>query len=491
MSTLITTNSNINNEPDDFNISQCMTFISGKLSIMQIEEKNKKKESEDIKHQIKALKMEYNSLIKQFQSLYLKIITHEKALELSFLKVAKLTQLKLQSINKINESFYLHLLDISNSFQKEFNYLLTLIFIDPSHSFTDIITIFRDKTGLKMILEDIEKSYKRLYDTNNDKYQQFKNIIKETEHIQKQFPFDFLFEYLDNCMKIIELKDIITIKRNDIEKEIETKNALFIKLKHIERNIKIKETQLKSVYKKQKKLLKLIDIFTEIENQCNIENTNEQLTNTNSTLIDKIKQSLSQLKDIDITPNSNITQSINQNLDTISSLTIQSEYTQSDMVVILGNNITKSKHLNHNGNSNSNNNSKQQLHSQRQLNTSNNKNDDNSFYSHNYFDSNSKCINDNNSICDEMIETNDRHKITNNKYIQKINIKQNDNNINNNSLQMNPIKKRDIDIIEDYEHIQMMNILKHKKCDTKNILILEKNDEHNTCCSTGCSYSTI
>ena len=68
MNTQIPINSTSNIEIDNLTISQCISLINNKLNRLLIDDKNKKKELEDLKKERKKLKLYYYSLLKKYQN---------------------------------------------------------------------------------------------------------------------------------------------------------------------------------------------------------------------------------------------------------------------------------------------------------------------------------------------------------------------------------------------------------------------------------------
>jgi hypothetical protein len=333
MNTQIPINSTSNIEIDNLTISQCISLINNKLNRLLIDDKNKKKELEDLKKERKKLKLDYSSLLKQYQNNNREIIEIEKSIELPNNKAAKIKMQQLLLYHQINDSFYSNLLDISANpkfLQKEFNHLLTLLFINPSHSPSSVFTFFRDNNGVKTILEDTEITYKRLFTSEKEKFNELKDIIHDTENLQRVFPLETIIEILKNNFALIEMKNIIECKFEALNDKIRQNNNVFIEIKCTENSLKQKEAIFKILSKKIKNISDIIDNLNQLQKQC--QNEKDSKTIISNDLLIKIKETFSQIKDFEIYPN-------NTNFDALSSLTIQSDYTQSqsDMAFVLGN----------------------------------------------------------------------------------------------------------------------------------------------------------
>ena len=485
MNTQIPINSTTNIEIDNLTISQCISLINNKLNRLLIDDKNKKKELEDLKKERKKLKLDYSSLLKQYQNNNREIIEIEKSIELPNNKAAKIKKQQLQLYHRINDSFYSNLLDISanpNLLQKEFNYLLTLLFINPSHSPSNVFTFFRDNNGVKTILEDTEITYKRLFTTEKEKFNELKDIIHDTENLQRVFPLETIIEILKNNIELIELKHIIECKYKALNDKIRQNNNIFIEIKCTENSLKQKEAIFKILSKKIKNISDIIDNLNQLQKQC--QNEKDLKTIISNDLLIKIKETFSQIKDFEIYPN-------NTNFDALSSLTIQSDYTQSqsDMAFVLGNaSAFKSMQIQVN-------NKEQKKQSLPEIQTSNMSNK--SIHNDKLITESEKNEEDNDkdvniSICDEMLDTNDKgHQTIDVEYIKKVNFRHNYYSNNNyNDFNETEIKNKDSEILEKYNSFQKEEIIKMRTNPKQKILILENNDEQESCCSSGCSYST-
>jgi hypothetical protein len=96
------------------------------------------------------------------------------------------------------------------------------------------------------------------------------------------------------------------------------------------------------------------------------------------------------------------------------------------------------------------------------------------------------------SICDEMLDTNDKgHQTIDVEYIKKVNFRHNYYSNNKyNDFNETEIKNKDSEILEKYNSFQKEEIIKMRTNPKQKILILENIDEQESCCSSGCSYST-
>ena len=122
---------------------------------------------------------------------------------------------------------------------------------DNSQSIHELITIIRNEAEIKNILFYSYDIFHNLQEEKSDMYLNIKNsfleLYNEMNRMKRQYPFDFLFDYLKNIFDVI-----------DYEKQVESLKDMLNKLTHQEKNAKFVEVKnIESVIKKYMSLSKL------------------------------------------------------------------------------------------------------------------------------------------------------------------------------------------------------------------------------------------
>ena len=304
-----------------------MNELVKELTFLSTEAKSKREEIDQLKNQIKKTKFEYNQKIKSYHSLTNTIISQEQQMEDIQNKISKFHIKQQILLTNITPKCYNHLIDISKNESHLANLKLffKLSSFDNSKEPVDLIRILKNETGIKSMLEYCETIYSNLFKEKVNEYSELYNLYQKSVNcsstLNQSFPFDILFEYLGYVFGVIELKSSKATKQIQIEKNINEKNAIFLKLKALEGEIQKNDSLYKTVAKYVKGINVLLEKFNAIKTSKNPNNEAE---------IENLMKTIEQIKKFDI--NNCII------YDNMSSLSVQSEYSYSEIASTKSNN---------------------------------------------------------------------------------------------------------------------------------------------------------
>ena len=377
------TNDNLISEDVEIVLKQEIKFI-------QEEYKNKIEEHKKIKEELKKVKKSFRNGLKDYTTEKKLTIEKEQEIEILLSKISKMRKMMLLSTNQtINKKLYAHLLEISNNKQKEnillnfFNFLFNVynyskkyintnnnnffmsndtfnktvnndnIFnnfsiIDKTQSIKELLTIIRNETEIRYILFYSYDIFHNLQEENNDVYLNIKNsffqLYNEINNKEREYPFDFLFDFMKNIFTIIDYEKQVDVLKESLNKLIQEKNAKFVEVKNIESIIK--------TYNKNNKIISnyikaLKNFYYRIKEQ-NKNNDKNNSVNNNTNIIKNNNDGLKELID-DIKKFKKITldyDKINSNFDVMTSLSFGTNYTLSEKSSIKSSSIFEFKNNN-------------------------------------------------------------------------------------------------------------------------------------------------
>ncbi len=378
-------NNNIISEDEEILLKQQIKFI-------QDEFKNKIEEHKKLKEELKNVKKSFHDGLKDYTTQKNLTIEKEQEIEILLSKISKMRKMMLLSTNQtINKKLYTHLLEISNNKQKEkillnfFNFLFNVynycskyiinnnsinnnflsnttfnnennnyfnIFntiIDNTQSMKELLTIIRNETEIRHILFYSYDIFHNLQEENNDIYlnvkKAFFELFYEINSNEKQYPFDFLFDFMKNIFTIIDYEKKVDILKESLNKLIQEKNTKFVEVKNIESIIKTynKNNKIISNYIKA---LKNFYYRIKEHNKNNINNNeNNYITNNinknNNDVLRELIDDINKFKKITLDYDK-----INSNFDAITSLSFGTNYTLSEKSSIKSSSIIEYKNNN-------------------------------------------------------------------------------------------------------------------------------------------------
>ncbi len=378
-------NNNIISEDEEILLKQQIKFI-------QDEFKNKIEEHKKLKEELKNVKKSFHDGLKDYTTQKNLTIEKEQEIEILLSKISKMRKMMLLSTNQtINKKLYTHLLEISNNKQKEkillnfFNFLFNVynycskyiinnnsinnnflsnttfnnennnyfnIFntiIDNTQSMKELLTIIRNETEIRHILFYSYDIFHNLQEENNDIYlnvkKAFFELFYEINSNEKQYPFDFLFDFMKNIFTIINYEKKVDILKESLNKLIQEKNTKFVEVKNIESIIKTynKNNKIISNYIKA---LKNFYYRIKEHNKNNINNNeNNYITNNinknNNDVLRELIDDINKFKKITLDYDK-----INSNFDAITSLSFGTNYTLSEKSSIKSSSIIEYKNNN-------------------------------------------------------------------------------------------------------------------------------------------------
>ena len=399
-------------------------ILKQEIKFIQEEFKNKIEEYKKLKEELKNVKKSFHDGLEDYTTKKNSTIEKEQEIEGFLSKISKMRKMMMLSINQtINKKFYTHLLEISNNKQKEnillkyFNYLFNVYnynkiyinnnsynsnkdnntesninnnsvsninnnntIVDNSQSIQELITIIRNEAEIKNILFYSYDIFHNLQEENSDMYLNIKNsfleLYNEINSIERQYPFDFLFDYLKNIFDVIDYEKQVESLKDMLNKLTQEKNAKFVEVKNIESVIK-KYNRIIKIISNYKKALKTF-YYRIIEhnkknnkennnNEKDKENNKNEKNKENNSKENNNKNNNNILRDLidDIEKFKKITldyDKINSNFDVMTSLSFGTNYTLSEKSSIksssfidyINNNIDNEYNIDVNCNNNSN-----------------------------------------------------------------------------------------------------------------------------------------
>ena len=343
------TNNNITEEQE--------SILKQEIKFIHEEFKNKLEEHKRLKEELKNVKKSFHIGLKDYTTEKNLTIEKEQEIESLLSKISKKLKMMSLSINQtINKKFYTHLLEISNNRNKEkillkfFNFVFNVYnygkiyinnmnienadiknddffidinnFVDNTQSVHELLTIIRNENEIKNILVYSYDIFHNLQKENEDLFLIIKNsyfeLFNEVNNTERQYPLDFLFDFMKNNFNIIDLEKQVEELKNSLNKLIQEKNAKFVEVKNIESVIKTYNRNCKIISNYIKALK---GFYYRIKEQNSINSQNDKNNDAIKDLIEDINKFKKLRLDYD---------KINSNFDAMTSLSFGTNYTLSE-----------------------------------------------------------------------------------------------------------------------------------------------------------------
>ena len=437
-------------------------ILKQEIKFIHEEFKNKIEEHKRLKEELKNVKKSFHMGLNDYTIEKNLTIEKEQEIESLLSKISKMLKMMSLSINQtINKKFYTHLLEISNNRNKEkillkfFNFVFNVYnyskiyinninignadiknddyfidinnFVDNTQSVHELLTIIRNENEIKNILVYSYDIFHNLLKENEEIYliikKSYFELFNEINNTERQYPLDFLFDFMKNNFNIIDLEKQVEELKNSLNKLIQEKNAKFVEVKNIESVIKTYNRNCKIISNYIKALK---SVYYRIEEQNNPNNENAKNNDAIKELIEDINKFKKLRLDYD---------KINSNFDAMTSLSFGTNYTLSEKSSI------KSSIIDSKNNNEENNSDNENININLNLNINENKDE-----SHNDKNNNDNKENNekNNQNKEKKIEpkTNKNKNALNKKDNINIDVKDiNNNNENDNKLMNKMINK--------------------------------------------------
>ena len=437
-------------------------ILKQEIKFIHEEFKNKIEEHKRLKEELKNVKKSFHMGLNDYTIEKNLTIEKEQEIESLLSKISKMLKMMSLSINQtINKKFYTHLLEISNNRNKEkillkfFNFVFNVYnyskiyinninignadiknddyfidinnFVDNTQSVHELLTIIRNENEIKNILVYSYDIFHNLLKENEEIYliikKSYFELFNEINNTERQYPLDFLFDFMKNNFNIIDLEKQVEELKNSLNKLIQEKNAKFVEVKNIESVIKTYNRNCKIISNYIKALK---SFYYRIKEQNNPNNENAKNNDAIKELIEDINKFKKLRLDYD---------KINSNFDAMTSLSFGTNYTLSEKSSI------KSSIIDSKNNNEENNSDNENININLNLNINENKDE-----SHNDKNNNDNKENNekNNQNKEKKIEpkTNKNKNALNKKDNININVKDiNNNNENDNKLMNKMINK--------------------------------------------------
>ena len=337
-------------------------ILKQEIKFIQDEFRNKIEELKKLKEELKNVKNSFNNGLEDYLKEKNLTIEKEREIESLLSKISKMRKNMVLSLNQtLNKKFYIHLNDISNNKQKEiilikiFNYIFNIYnysklyltmqnnsienitklpninnIIDDCQSVQELLKILRNENEIKNILSYSYEIFHNLQNDNNEIFINIKNsffeLLKEINSVEKQFPFDFLLDFIKNNFIIIDYEKQVEDLKIKLNTLINEKNEKFVKIKNIESILKIyrRNNKIISNYiKALKSFYYRIKEQNKINSSQNINENNNN--NSNNIIIRELIDDIEKFKKITIDYDK-----INSNFDAMTSLSFGTNYTLSE-----------------------------------------------------------------------------------------------------------------------------------------------------------------
>ena len=340
-------------------IEDSENILKQEIKFIQDEFKSKIEELRKLKEELKNVKNSFNNGLEEYLKEKNLTIEKEREIESLLSKISKMRKTMVLSLNQtLNKKFYIHLSDISNNKQKEiillkiFNYIFSIYnycklyitiqnnnnintfpsinnIIDECQSIQEFLKILRNENEIKNILSYSYDIFHNLQNENNDIFlnikKSFFQLLKEINSVEKQFPFDFLLDFIKNNFIIIDYEKQVEDLKIQLNCLINDKNEKFVEIKNIESILKI--------YRRNNKIISnyikaLRSFYYRIKEQNKInsnQNINENNNNYNNNIIRELIDDIEKFKKITIDYDK-----INSNFDAMTSLSFGTNYTLSE-----------------------------------------------------------------------------------------------------------------------------------------------------------------
>jgi hypothetical protein len=438
------------------------SILKQEIKFIHEEFKNKIEEHKRLKEELKNVKKSFHMGLNDYTIEKNLTIEKEQEIESLLSKISKMLKMMSLSINQtINKKFYTHLLEISNNRNKEkillkfFNFVFNVYnyskiyinnmnignadiknddyfidinnFVDNTQSVHELLTIIRNENEIKNILVYSYDIFHNLLKENEEIYliikKSYFELFNEINNTERQYPLDFLFDFMKNNFNIIDLEKQVEELKNSLNKLIQEKNAKFVEVKNIESVIKTYNRNCKIISNYIKALK---SFYYRIKEQNNPNNENAKNNDAIKELIEDINKFKKLRLDYD---------KINSNFDAMTSLSFGTNYTLSEKSSI------KSSIIDSKNNNEENNSDNENININLNLNINENKDE-----SHNDKNNNDNKENNekNNQNKEKKIEpkTNKNKNALNKKDNINIDVKDiNNNNENDNKLMNKMINK--------------------------------------------------
>lgn len=350
-------------------------ILKQEKKFIQEEFKNKLEEHKKLKEELKNVKISFHNGLNEYTREKNLTIQKEQEIEAILSKISKMKKSMLLSINQtVNKKFYNHLLEISNNKHKEkillkyfnfpFNvYNFTKMYItsynnnnnsnfnirsdlssntnsdffkhfndinkviDNTQKIHDLLKIIRSENEIKNVLSYSYEIFHNLQEENNDIYVNIKNsfyeVYNEINNKEKQYPFDFLFDYMKNIFDIIDYERQVEDLKHILNKLTQEKNAKFVEIKNIESVIRTYNINIKIISNYIKALKNFA--YRIKEQNKNTSNNSDNNNNKNNNALRELIDDIEKFKKITIDY-----AKINSNLDAMTSLSFGTNYTLSE-----------------------------------------------------------------------------------------------------------------------------------------------------------------
>ena len=350
-------------------------ILKQEKKFIQEEFKNKLEEHKKLKEELKNVKISFHNGLNEYTREKNLTIQKEQEIEAILSKISKMKKSMLLSINQtVNKKFYNHLLEISNNKHKEkillkyfnfpFNvYNFTKMYItsynnnnnsnfnirsdlssntnsdffkhfndinkviDNTQKIHDLLKIIRSENEIKNVLSYSYEIFHNLQEENNDIYVNIKNsfyeVYNEINNKEKQYPFDFLFDYMKNIFDIIDYERQVEDLKHILNKLTQEKNAKFVEIKNIESVIRTYNINIKIISNYIKALKNFA--YRIKEQNKNTSNNSDNNNNKNNNALRELIDDIEKFKKITIDY-----EKINSNLDAMTSLSFGTNYTLSE-----------------------------------------------------------------------------------------------------------------------------------------------------------------
>ena len=326
---------NETNQKKDNSNHQEMEYLE-KHYESKIGELNKCKEDK------KILQKSLDNCLNEYKILQNAVIEKEEEIQSVLTKICKIKKIININLNQfVNKKFFSHISEISKNKNKEeiflkiFNFMfftynlkttsdnkknITTNKVNSIQSMEDFLSIINNENEIRNLLFYQYNILDNLMNVNEKLYLKLKNDLNESlNHINsldKQYPFDFLYDYLKNVFLVIDSGKEVKSKQNDLNRLIKEKNIKFVNMSNI-------EFQINSNNKNSNKINNYLHNFNCLcsKGQKNVQKHKEEnkMISIESIKIDQISPVLTPLNNIlkekplhkSITNNKNIEQNNN------------------------------------------------------------------------------------------------------------------------------------------------------------------------------------
>ena len=349
-------------------------ILKQEIKFIQEEFKNKIKKYRQLKDELKNIKISFHNGLNDYKTQKNLTIEKEQEIESLLSKISKMKKMMLLTINQsINKKFYTYLLEISNNRQNEiillkfFNFFFNIYnfskiylnnsllnhapdriyknnsinkndndfsnkvinmnnFSEKNQSTQELLMIIKNETEIKNILCYSYDIFYNLQKENEDIYINIKNsyfeLFNEITNIEKQYPFDLLFDFVKNNFTVIENEKKVEELKKLLNKLMQEKNAKFVEVKNIESIIKTYNRNIKIISNYIKALK---NFYYRIKEKNDNQNINGNINKNSNDIMKGLIDDIEKFKRITIDYDK-----INSNFDAMTSLSFGTNYTLSE-----------------------------------------------------------------------------------------------------------------------------------------------------------------